>query len=143
MFHRILVAIDNSNARHQAVKSASELARAFGGSVYVLHIATSALTPQALVEMEDNATARKVLEEAVASAREAGAQADGELLSGLSTHVAISVSEVAERIKADLIVLSPHHRGPVEALFSPRVSDAVAHTGKFAVLLLPEHPAEA
>jgi nucleotide-binding universal stress UspA family protein len=138
VFHRILVAIDNSDARHRTIQAASELARPLGASLHVVHIATSAITPQALVELEDDATAQKVLDEAVASARDAGAQADGELLTGLNTHVAISLSEAAERFGADLIVLSPHHRGPVEALFSPRVSDGIAHSGKFAVLLLPE-----
>lgn len=138
MFHRILVAIDSNNARHQAVRAAGEIARMTGVALRIVHVAAAAVTPQSFVELEDNTTAQGILDEAVAAARAAGVQADGELLSGVLPQVPAELSQAAQRFGADLIVLSHHHRGPLEALFSPRVSDAIAHTGKTAVLLLPQ-----
>ena len=52
--------------------------------------------------------------------------------------MAAAISETAEEFGADLVVLSPHHRSAIEALFQPRVSDAVAHRTGAAVLLAPD-----
>ncbi|MFE9356252.1 universal stress protein [Streptomyces olivaceoviridis] len=48
-----------------------------------------------------------------------------------------AVSDAAARFKADLLVVSPHHRGALAALFNPRSSDAIAHASGIPVLLAP------
>ncbi|MEU6510877.1 MULTISPECIES: universal stress protein [unclassified Streptomyces] len=138
MFQRILVAVDSGPARHSAVRLAGELARLAGSEVRVLHVIASAATLATVVPLEDDAEGRAVLDEAVAALGDLDVKADGALVRGLTTQVATTIAESAAEFGADLIVLSPHHRGAVEALFTPRVSDAVAHTSRTPVLLAPE-----
>ncbi|MEU6538369.1 universal stress protein [Streptomyces sp. NPDC047000] len=143
MFQRILVAVDPSPARHSAVRLAGEMAQVGGADVRVLHVAASAVNIAAVVQLENETQAQAVLDEAVTALRDKGIKTEGTLVSALTTQIAATISETAAEFGADLIVLSPHHRGTLEALFNPRVSDAVAHTSRTAVLLAPEEPAQA
>ncbi|MEU1598829.1 universal stress protein [Streptomyces sp. NPDC005708] len=137
MFHRILIAVDGSPAAHSAIRTTTELALLTGATVRVLHIDTSEVVYDTVVGLEDDATAHQVLDSAVATLRQAGIQADGELLDGLTSEVAQAVQKAAEGFDADLIVVSPHHRGRLAAWFSPSVSIAIAHKSQVAVLLTP------
>lgn len=140
VFQRILVAVDPSPARHTAVRLVGELAQLHGAEVRVIHVAAQAASVAAIVPLEDDAEAKAVLDEAVAALREQGVTVEGTLAKGLTTQIAEAISETAAEFGADLIVLSPHHRNALEALFQPRVSDAVAHHTGAAVLLAPEDP---
>ncbi|MCX5000400.1 universal stress protein [Streptomyces longwoodensis] len=141
MFQRILLAVDSGPARRPVVRLAGDLARLTGARARVVHVAASSATLAAVVPLEDDAEAKLVLDEAVTSLRDAGVEADGVVARALTTQIAAAVSAAAEEWNADLIVLSPHHRGALEALISPRVSDAVAHSTRAAVLLAPEDTA--
>ncbi|MEV6028601.1 universal stress protein [Streptomyces sp. NPDC052036] len=138
MFQHILVAIDPSPARHSALRLAGDMARLTQAKVNVLHIAASTASLAAVVSLEDDAEAKAVLDEAVAELRERGVAAEGNVTQALTNLIAPTISATAEEVGADLIVISPHHRGSVEAFFHPRVSDAVAHASRVAVLLAPE-----
>ncbi|MFI6567557.1 universal stress protein [Streptomyces sp. NPDC050534] len=140
MFHRILVAVDPSPSRLNSVRMAGEMARLAGASVHVLHVVTATATLDSVVRLEDDAEARTILDEAVAALRDEGIKADGTLAGGLLNDVPALINETAGQFGADLIVLSPHHRGAVAALFNPRVSDIVTHASHTAVLLAPERP---
>ncbi|MEU5115682.1 universal stress protein [Streptomyces longwoodensis] len=141
MFQRILLAVDSGPAGRPVVRLAGDLARLTGARARVVHVAASSATLAAVVPLEDDAEAKLVLDEAVTSLRDAGVEADGVVARALTTQIAAAVSAAAEDWNADLIVLSPHHRGALEALISPRVSDAVAHSTRAAVLLAPEDTA--
>ncbi|MFB7511081.1 universal stress protein [Streptomyces broussonetiae] len=138
MFQRILVAVDSSPARHSAVRLAGELAGPADAEVRVLHVVASAATLATVVALEDDDEAQAVLDEAVATLRDLGIKTEGALATGLTTQIATTIAESAKEFGADLIVLSPHHRGSVEALFNPRISDAVAHASGTAILLAPQ-----
>ncbi|MFB0619584.1 universal stress protein [Streptomyces sp. AGS-58] len=137
MFQRILVAVDSSPARRSAVRLAGDMARLTGAKVTVLHVAVSVADLTAVVPLEDDAEAKAVLDEAVTALRDAGIDAEGAVVSALNTQIATTISSAAEAYLADLLVLGPHHHGLLETLFSPRVSDAVVHAGRTAVLLAP------
>ncbi|MEW2516441.1 universal stress protein [Streptomyces sp. NPDC046870] len=137
MFERILVAIDPTPARKSAVAMAGEMARLTGAQVHVLHVVTTAVAGDTVVATEDDAAARGVLDEALSALLGMGVEAGGELVRSLVPQVPEAVSEAAARFKADLLVVSPHHRGALAALFNPRVSDAVAHASRIPVLLAP------
>ncbi|GHB17572.1 universal stress protein [Streptomyces viridiviolaceus] len=139
MFQRILVAVDPSPARHSVIGLAGDMARLTGAKVSVLHVAPSTATIAAVVSLEDDAEAKGILDEALARLRDAGVEAEGTVVDALTTQIATTISSAAEEWEADLLILSPHHRGSLEALINPRVSDAVAHTSRIAVLLAPEH----
>ncbi|GAA2219544.1 universal stress protein [Streptomyces nogalater] len=138
MFQRILVAVDPSPARHSVIRLAGDMARLTGAKVRVLHIAPSTATMAAVVSLEDDSEAKAILDEAVAGLRDAGVGADGTVVGALTTQIATTISSAAAEWQADLLILSPHHRGSLEALVHPRVSDAVAHSSRIAVLLAPE-----
>ncbi|MFJ6084926.1 universal stress protein [Streptomyces sp. NPDC092369] len=143
MFKRILVAVDPSPSRQSALRLTSELAQLTDADVRVLHVVASAANLAAVVPLEDDSEAKAILDEAVATLRDKGIKAEPALARGLTTQVAAAISEAADEFGADLIVLTPHHRGSLEALFDPRVSDAVAHTSHAAILLAPEEAAQA
>jgi nucleotide-binding universal stress UspA family protein len=140
MFHSILVAIDRSPARDSAVRMAGDMARLTGGKVHVVHVAASAIAWGSVVRVEEESEAQDILEEALATLREMGVGAGGELMDAVTEQIPSAISQVAEQYDADLLVLGPHHRGPLAAFFNPRVSDAVAHASPVAVLLAPDDP---
>jgi nucleotide-binding universal stress UspA family protein len=137
VFRRILVAVDTSGTDHPSVLTASELAALTGASVRVLHVDPSDVVYDTVVGMEDDTTAHKVLDDAVATVRRHGIAADGELVDGLVSDVAGTIADAARRYDADLIVLGPHPRTRLGAWFSPRITDAVVHNSRIAVLLVP------
>ncbi|MEU5312265.1 universal stress protein [Streptomyces sp. NPDC021562] len=138
MFDRILVAIDPSAARKTALLMAGELARSANATVHVLHVVTSMVAGDTVVKLEEEGRGEAILEEALTTLRGLGLEPEGHLAHSLTNLVPSVISAAAEDFKADLLVVSPHHRGAVAALFNPRVSDAVAHTNGIAVLLAPE-----
>ncbi|MFJ8542332.1 universal stress protein [Streptomyces sp. NPDC093586] len=138
MFKSILVAVDSSPARHSVIRLAGDMARLTGAEISVLHVAPSTATIAAVVSLEDDAEARAILDDALARLREAGVTAEGTVTRALTTAIATTISSTARERQADLLILSPHHRGTLEALINPRVSDAVAHRGRTAVLLAPD-----
>ncbi|GHF37184.1 universal stress protein [Streptomyces griseosporeus] len=139
MFQRILVAVDASPARHSVIDLAGDMARLAGAEVRVVHVAPTTATLAAVVSLEDDDTAEDILDEALTRLRAAGVTVEGTAVRAFTTQIATTISSAAEDWGADLLVLSPHHRGALEALVHPRISDAVAHTGRIAVLLAPDH----
>ncbi|GAA4623766.1 universal stress protein [Actinoallomurus vinaceus] len=138
MFQRILLAVGFSDARAHTLDAVATLAQRFGSSVHVVHIAPIAVMATAVVAIEEDDDARRMLDESVKTLLDAGVQADGELLGGLRNEVPAAISAAAERVGADLLVLSPHHRGAVAAWFDPSVSDAVSHAARVPILLIPD-----
>jgi Universal stress protein family len=55
----------------------------------------------------------------------------------LSADVPGVIARSAEDFGADLVVLAPHHRGRLQALLFPRVSDTLAHLLRIPLLLVP------
>ncbi|MEV0026227.1 universal stress protein [Streptomyces atroolivaceus] len=137
MFHRILVAVDSSPARHSAVRTVGELAPITGATVSVLHVLATAAELAAVVPLESDAEAGDVLDEAIAALRDMGVSAGGTLANAPTTKVSAAISSAAAEFQADLLVLSPHQHGLFGALFNPPVSDAVVHGSRIPVLLTP------
>ncbi|NEC34653.1 universal stress protein [Streptomyces rubrogriseus] len=141
MFDRILVAIDPNGSGRGALRTAGALARSTGGAVRVLHVIPTTVAGDTVVRLEDDTEAATLLREAIDFLRTEGTEADGRLVRALTEMVPSAISAAAEEFEADLLVLSPRHRGAFAALLHPRVSDAVSHASTIAVLLAPEEPA--
>ncbi|MER7742964.1 universal stress protein [Streptomyces sp. NPDC096538] len=139
MFKRILLAIDPSSSRIMSVRMAGDLARLTGASVHVVHVVAATATFDTVIRLEDDTDAKRILDEAVTTLRSEGIEANGTLVNGLLNEVPGAIIAAADQYRADLIILSPHHRGAVAALFNPRVSDAVSHASRTAVLLTAEN----
>ncbi|MET7861400.1 universal stress protein [Streptomyces sp. NPDC005318] len=140
MFHTILVAVDPSPARHSAIRMTADMARLTGAKVHVIHIAATMVAWDTVVPVEEQSEAEEVLREALATLREEGAAAQGDVISAVTGQIPAAILQTAREQQADLLVLSPHHRGAFAAFFNPRVSDAVTHASHLAVLLAPEGP---
>jgi nucleotide-binding universal stress UspA family protein len=138
MFQSILVAVDPSPARDSALRMAGELAGLANAGVHVLHVVTSQVTWGTVMRLEDDVDGQAILDESLAVLRDMGVKADGSLVGGTTNDVPALIAAAAEASAAELLVLSPHHRNAISALFNPRVSDAVVHASKIAVLLAPD-----
>ncbi|MFD4973251.1 universal stress protein [Streptomyces sp. NPDC058424] len=138
MFKSILVAVDPSPARHCAVRTAGELARLTGAEVHVVHVAASTIAWDTVVPLEEYPEADEILKDVLGGLREMGVAARGVTVDAMTRQIPSVISLAVKEAGADLVVLSPHHRGAVAAFFNPRVSDAVSHTSPVAVLLAPE-----
>ncbi|MFD5843204.1 universal stress protein [Streptomyces chartreusis] len=103
------------------------MARLAGASVHVLHVLRATATLDTVVRLEDAAEAMAILDEAVAALRDEGIKADGTHINGVLNDVPALINETVGQFGADLIVLGPHHRGVIAALFIPRVSDIMTH----------------
>ncbi|MFF4761566.1 universal stress protein [Streptomyces sp. NPDC001292] len=138
MFKRILVAVDASPARFATVRMAGELARLTSAEVVVVHVVPSAVRWDTVVQLEEGGDGQEVIDEAVAALREAEVKASGDLRFGMTFEVPGLIADAARDVGADLLMISPQHRGAVAAFFDPRVSDAVAHASRIAVLFTPD-----
>ncbi|MEU7885761.1 universal stress protein [Microbispora bryophytorum] len=137
MYTRILAAIDGSDRADRVIRAATDLARLTGATVHVLHAEASEAVYDQVVALEDDATAHAVVDQALTRLREAGVEADGEVVDVLREGVPDAVLNRARAINADLIVLGPRHHGRLGALLGGSVSHEVGLHTPTSLLLVP------
>jgi len=144
MFKNILCAVDGSENALRAAKVAAELAAKFDAKLTLLTVAKKLeLTEKVRRYMEiehiagepqyilDEMT-EKILDEAKDAARSAGVP---ELKTEVKTgHPARTITQFAERINADCIVLGSRGMGDTEGFFMGSVSHKVASLAKCTVV---------
>lgn len=130
--HRILVAVDGSEASWQALDTALQLARLSGGVIDIVHVEQILLTEMpAIVETLDEA--ERLLTEALERVSGNGVEARGVLRSG--TDVATQISEEAQALDADLVILASRRPSPASALIWGSVAHRIIHCARRPVLL--------
>ncbi len=144
MFKRILVPLDGSARAEKAIPIAARIARALGGSVILLRVAT---TP---VDTGKYSTTSAYVEEAVdADLEEATSYlentAKSEELAGITTEVKTFIGAVAPTIlstaqsfHANLIVMCSHGYTGFRRWVLGSVADKVTHHSSIPVLVLRE-----
>lgn len=145
---RILVPTDFGEASDAALNYARALARAFGASISVLHVADNVLLQSAGIEgyvaypemqrgIEE--AARRQLEAAIGDddRRELRAQT----VLRISNATALTIITYAREHDVDLIVMGTHGRGAMAHLFMGSVAERVVRTSPCPVLTVkhPEH----
>jgi nucleotide-binding universal stress UspA family protein len=144
MFQNILCAVDGSENALRAAKVAAELAAKFGATLTFLTVAKKLeVTEQVRRYMEiehiagepqyvlDEMT-EKILEEAKDAARAAGVpKIKTEVKTG---HPARTITQLAERIKADCIVVGSRGMGDTEGFFMGSVSHKVSSLANCTVI---------
>lgn len=128
---RILVAVDGTEA--SANVAAPPVPPGAAGSVVTTWYPWPALPPVDAPAYED--VVRGASEGAERTAREAGV-ADAEPLSALGSP-ADAILRLAEERDVHLIVVGSHHRGWLERLLSPPVSEQLVRRASCAVLVVP------
>jgi nucleotide-binding universal stress UspA family protein len=145
MFHRVLVATGGSPWSDNAVRYAIGLARDYGLELVIVHVLTE--TPpyfiaeagpslDSLLEGSEEA-GRRIIDEAMDWAAEAGIQCDSELVWGRVPEV---ICHVAQERDCDLIVVGSRGLTGFKRLMLGSISNAVAAKASCPVLVvkLPE-----
>jgi len=138
MFSSVVVGTDGSDTAAEAVRRAIEIARLYGAT---LHIVTAykpkpvraGTVPEEFRErLGPGAVADAVLDEQCARARVAGVEVQGHTGTG---DPAQSIVEVAEREKADLVVVGNKGMAGVRRVLGS-VPNSVAHQAPCSVMIV-------
>ena len=135
MFTRILLAIDGSEYSKQALPAAIEVAKRFEGFVFVLHVTEHDRGRAAVFSVESPADAAKLVYDAVATLREAGVDAGGDVHDVAAGHVAKDIVETARMRESDLIVMGSRGLSDVQGLLLGSVTHKVMQLSHVAVLV--------
>lgn len=139
----VLVATDFGDTSTAALEYGRNLARAFGGTLHVLHVAEQ-VTATAAAEfyLEDLDALQKAVEDAAAQQLAALLTADDRALLSAkpvvraSPDVAHTIVEYAKAAHVDVIVVGTHGRGPVSHFVMGSVAERVVRTAPCPVLVV-------
>jgi nucleotide-binding universal stress UspA family protein len=155
---KILVAVDFSEGTGRLVSQASDLGRALGGKIWVVHVTSDALqaayestqfydfsseyviTPPGDVEMARTLCAEEYKREhesllnISARLRENGLDAQAMLLKGDAAEL---ILEKARELKVDIILMGSHGHGLLRKMLVGSVTEAVLRKASCGVLIVP------
>jgi nucleotide-binding universal stress UspA family protein len=136
----VLTPLDGSALAEHAVPLASQIARAHGGRLVLVHVVTPR-SDSGQPEVEGDIVG--MLEQAAAGQRAAGLDARIAVYNGYFAAPGIILARAAAEQGADLIVMSTHGRGGVARLALGSVADDVLRHTRVPVLLVPSLAAAA
>lgn len=146
----ILVATDFTEASDTALAFGRELARAFGGTLHVLHIVRNIVaeasdvegytTDFAAIQREAEAAGRKQLDAVVTEEDRRTLAARTVVLT--SSTPAEAIVSYAKDAHVNLVIVGTHGRGAVAHLFMGSVAERVARTAPCPVLMVRATAAE-
>lgn len=142
----ILAALDFSPVAADVVARAAELARAFGATLWLVHVAApdpdfvgyepgpQTVRRSVAAELHD---VHRHLQEQSAELRASGLECTGLLVQGSTPEMIV---REAERLDADLIVLGSHGHSVIRRALLGSVSEHVLHHANRPLLILPAPP---
>lgn len=145
MYKNMLVAMDGSDTAKKALDEAIRLAGEWQAQLRIVHVVDEVslnrdaeLAGARSLQQEQRETGLKILEQAAATAQQAGVPAETKLLSldRLVVDLADVIGAEAEAWPADLIVVGSHGRRGVRRLFLGSVAEGVARIAPTPVLLI-------
>ena len=138
MYRKVLLCYDGSREGRRALRQGADVVLCMKSEAYLLAICQSAVTstvPEGvtpeLVEREDE-RANALLEEGVEWLRERGIPAKGSLEFGNAVDL---ISETAQKIGADLIVLGHKPRGPLARWWSSSDEESLLERVSCSILV--------
>jgi nucleotide-binding universal stress UspA family protein len=145
---KILIPLDDTSKHDQSLPYARDLAGLYQAEIYMLTViptlgtlpgeeaATGSLLPSTTTAMLDfeEETAKEHLQFHLDELCQAGFEANAETARG---EPAVTISDTANRIDADLIILSTHRRAGLGAFWARSVTPMVARRIKIPLLLIP------
>jgi nucleotide-binding universal stress UspA family protein len=145
MYQRILVPVDGSATSKRGLEEALRLAKLTQGQVRLFHVvdelsfalamdAYSGYAGDWLKVLRDNG--KRILDEAMATARAAGVEADAQLCDSFSGSVHEKVNAEVAKWPADLIVLGTHGRRGVGRVVMGSSAEHVLRYATVPVLLV-------
>ena len=146
MDKRILVPVDGSSTSSKALTAALQLALERGGRVRVLHavdelayVSGFEYTGEMILIARE--AAEKLLDEALATAKAAGVQADKLLIDEAGQRLGQSVCDAARGWEADLIVVGTHGRRGLGRVFLGSGAEQVIRMAPVPVLVIRSNEA--
>lgn len=146
MYTNILTAVDGSDTANSALTEAIALARIHRSRLRIVHVVDvlsvysgeSPFVDIGNLEQSLTASGRKLLDQALATARQAEVPAEAKLLKigTLGQRIANLVVEEAKNWPADLIVVGTHGRRGLSRLFLGSQAEGIVRTSPVPVLLI-------
>lgn len=136
-FGRILYPTDFSDSAENALQYVTSLAKKYGSKIHVLHVVepftyTSDFGIDYSVQYREmEATAKRMIDEIVASIRKNGFDAEGAILSG---EPFVEIIRYARQENSDLIVMATHGRKGIEHVLLGSVAEKVVRKSPCPVL---------
>jgi nucleotide-binding universal stress UspA family protein len=136
MFEHIVVAVDGSPQSSKTVPFGVDLALKYGSTVTVVHVREHARYEGSDVDFGPPITAEDLVETVVATFREAGVEAKGEIRRVSPGNTPEQIIEVANASHADLIVMGTRGMTEWKSLLLGGVANKVLHHATCPVLLV-------
>jgi nucleotide-binding universal stress UspA family protein len=138
MLRNLLVALDGSGCAEHAFDLALVLAKAESSAITVCSVADPSPVygagPPAMIENEltqIDMHARKVVDEALAKAKDVGVSATGTVLEG---HSAFEIVRYAKEMGVSAIIMGTHGRSGLKRLFMGSVTEGVLRSSETPVI---------
>ena len=136
MFERILVAVDGSPQSEKTILIAVDLARRYGSAVTVVHVREYERYEGSDVDLGPPVPAEELVDGVVATFREGGVDARGEIRRVSSGDTPQQIIEVAAGSNSDLIIMGSRGMTEWKSLLLGGVASKVVHHAKCPVLLV-------
>jgi nucleotide-binding universal stress UspA family protein len=136
MLEKILLAVDMSDHARKAVPAASELARAGGGSVHVLHVRELYYPVPPTVVGDTPEEAQQLVDGVVAELKQAGVEADGAVRPSTGGSPAAAILEHAREVGAGLVVVGSRGLSNLGGLLLGSVAHKVIQLSSCPVLVV-------
>lgn len=143
MYQHILVPIDGSATSDRALQEALKLAAQQSAQVRLIHVLEELMFPDneayfdyATLQEVMKRNGENMLEQAKATSRKAGIEAESVLIETAGERVASVIVAEAQRWPADLIVIGTHGRSGFNRLLFGSVAEGVVRTAQAPVLLI-------
>jgi len=136
LFERILVAVDGSPKSEKTIGIAVDMARRYGSAVTVVHVREYERYEGDDVDLGPPISAERLVDDVLATFREAGVEAHGEIRRVGFGSTPEQIVEVARASDADLIVMGSRGMTEWKSLLLGGVANKVVHHAACPVLLV-------
>jgi nucleotide-binding universal stress UspA family protein len=136
MFERIVVAIDGSREGGKTVPAAVEIAERFGSVVTIVHVREHAKYEGSDVDLGPDTPADELVDAALERFRASGIEARGEIRRVTPGDTPEQIVQVAEEVKADLIVMGTRGMTEWKSILLGGVANKVVQHAVCPVLLV-------
>ena len=139
VIRRMLVPIDFSDASHEAIRHATEIAQTYGAEIHLLHVVEEVLYPSAYgmgdAYFPTQNVIRKVEETLAEMARDEIGY-EHIMIAAVVGYAPLSIIDYAEENEVDLIVIATHGRSGFERMLLGSVAERVIRQAPVPVFIV-------
>jgi nucleotide-binding universal stress UspA family protein len=136
VFERILVAVDGSSKSEKTILTALDMAKRYGSVVTIVHVREHERYEGSDVDLGPPTPAEELVNDVLTRFRDQGIESKGEIRRVSAGNTPEQIVEVAEAVKADLIVLGSRGMSEWKSLMLGGVANKVVQHATCPVLLI-------